>query len=45
MKDLISVDHHMKAVNTAPIEIDGAIIVRLSGYDSMDKEVEAAVMV
>ena len=34
----------MKAANRAPISIDGAIFLRLSGADSRGEIVEAAVM-
>ena len=44
MKDLIHVHHTMKAANTAPISIDGAIIIRLSGNSMTGETVEAAVM-
>ena len=45
MKDLIPVRHTMKAANTAPIKIDGAILLRLSGSDDEGSVHEAAVMV
>ena len=45
MKDLIEVDHRMEAANRAPIRIDGAIILRLSGIGDDGQSVEAAVMV
>ena len=35
----------MEAANAAPIIIDGAIILRLSGKNEKDEEVQAAVMV
>ena len=44
MKDLIGVHHAMEAANTAPINIDGAIILRLTGCSESGDEVEAAVM-
>ena len=43
--DLIPVNHNMKAANSAPIEIDGAILLRLSGQSSSGKSWEARVMV
>ena len=43
--DLIPVHHAMKAANTAPITIDGAVFIRLSGKSRDDREVEAAVVV
>ena len=43
-KDLIPVRHLMKAANRAPISIDGAIFLRLSGSDPGGEIVEAAVM-
>jgi hypothetical protein len=42
--DLIPVRHAMKAANAAPISIDGAILLRLSGRSKQDDYVEAAVM-
>jgi len=45
LTDLIRVTHQMQAANTAPIHIDGAILLRLSGCDQNNKEVEAGVMV
>jgi len=46
MADLIKVHHTMEAANAAPIEIDGAILLRLSGKnDKSDEEIHAAVMV
>ena len=45
LKDLIKVDHRMQAANRAPIRIDGAILIRLSGKDENGKSIEAAVMV
>jgi len=45
LRDLIPVRHSMKAANTAPIHIDGAILLRLSGLTKNGDEVEAAVMV
>ena len=44
LKDLIPVRHIMKAANTAPISIDGAILIRLSGTNTDGKQIEAAVM-
>ena len=44
LKDLIPVRHLMKAANTAPIAIDGAIFIRLSGTTTDDQQIEAAVM-
>ena len=44
-QDLIPVRHLMKAANTAPIAIDGAILIRLSGVTNAGDGVEAAVMV
>ena len=44
LKDLIPVHHMMKAANTAPINIDGAIFIRLSGTTSGGDQVEAAAM-
>ena len=43
-EDLIPVHHAMKAANTAPITIDGAILLRLSGVSKQGDVVEAAVM-
>ncbi len=43
-KDLIPVRHRMKAANTAPITIDGAILIRLSGVTNGGDNVETAVM-
>ena len=45
MRDLIPVEHVMKAANHAPITIDGAILLRLSGKSSEGRYFEAAVMV
>ena len=45
LKGLIHVRHLMKAVNTAPITIDSAILIRLSGVTNAWDNVEAAVMV
>ena len=42
--DLIPVRHAMKAANAAPISIDGAILLRLSGRSKQDALIEAAVM-
>jgi len=44
LKDLIPVRHNLKAANTAPIKIDGAILIRLSGTSDNGDCVEAAVM-
>ena len=44
MKDLIPVKHNLKAANTMPIKIDGAILIRLSGTNDSGDGVEAAVM-
>ena len=35
--DLIPVDHTMRAANRLPIKIEGAIILRLSGEDDEDE--------
>ena len=43
-RDLIPVRHQMKAANTAPIRVDGAIIIRLSGTTKHGDHVEAAVI-
>ena len=43
MKDLIPVKHNLKAANTMPIKINGAIIIRLSGTNDSGDGVEAAV--
>ena len=43
-KGLIPVRHIMKAANAAPIKIDGAILLRLSGHNKDGKDIEAAVM-
>ena len=45
MNDLIPVNHSMKAANKASINIDGAIILRLSGSDASGNVHEAAVLV
>ena len=45
MKDLVPVRHVMKAANCAEIEIDGAILLRLSGTSQDGSSYEAAVMV
>ena len=45
LKDLIKVDHRMQAANRAPIRIDGALLIRLSGKDENGESIEAAVMV
>ena len=45
LTDLIPVTHQMKAANAAPIHIDGAILLRLSGSDQAKNEIQAAVMV
>ena len=44
-KDLIPVRHAMKAANSAPITIDGAALLRLSGVSGDGDTVEARVMV
>ena len=44
-KDLIPVRHTMKAANRAPITIDGAILLRISGSSANGSEFEAAAMV
>lgn len=45
LDDLIKVDHQMEAANAAPIQIDGAILLRLSGTNDDGVEIQAAVMV
>jgi ribosomal protein L44E len=45
MKDLIPVRHTMRAANCVSIEIDGAVLLRLSGPSSEGEHYEAAVMV
>ena len=45
MKDLIPVRHSMRTANRAPITIDGAILLRLSGKSADGTEFEAAAMV
>ena len=46
LKDLIKVHHTLEAANTAPINIDGAILLRLSGIDNKNgREIQAKVMV
>ena len=45
MKDLIPVTHNMKAANSAPIYIEGAFLIRLSGKATNNKICEATVMV
>jgi len=45
MKDLIPVRHIMRAANRAPITIDGAVLLRLSGSSVEGANFEAAVMV
>ena len=45
MKDLIPVLHTMRAANRAPIAIDGAVLLRLSGSSAEGSNFEAAVMV
>lgn len=45
LSDLIEVHHTMEAANAAPIKIDGAILLRLSGKNGTDNEIQAAVMV
>ena len=44
-QDLIPVSHTMKAANTAPIKIDGATMIRLSGTTNDGETHEAAMMV
>ncbi len=44
-RDLIPVCHTMKSANRSQITIDGAIILRLTGYAEDGSEIEAAVMV
>ena len=43
LKDLVRVNHAMEATNTA--RIDGALLLRLSFFDSNGRLVQAAVMV
>ena len=45
MKDLIPVRHAMRAANRAPITIDGAVLLRLSGSSVEGSDFEAAAMV
>ena len=45
LRDLIPVNHNMKAANKAPIEIDGAILLHLNGESNDGGPWEAAVMV
>ena len=45
MKDLIPVRHAMRAANRAPITIDGAVLLRLSGSSAEGSNFEAAAMV
>ena len=45
MKDLLPVRHTMRAANRAAIEIDGAILLRISGESSNGTTYEAAAMV
>ena len=45
MKDLIPVRHTMRAANRASINIDGAILLRLSGMSAEGSNYEAASMV
>ena len=45
MDDLIRVHHKMEAANAAPILIDGAILLRLSGTSAKGVDIQAAVMV
>ena len=45
VKDLIPVKHRMKAANRVPIEIDGAILLRLTGVSRDGETLESAVMV
>ena len=44
MSDLIPVKHSMKAANSAPISIDGAIILKLEGYGLNNEKISASVM-
>ena len=44
MNDLIPVSHSMKAANSASIEIDGAVLLRLEGQSSEGKKYSASVM-
>ena len=43
--DLAQVHHTMEAANAAPIRIEGAILLRLTGLGENENEPEAAVMV
>ena len=45
MQDLIPVRHAMRAANRAPIKIDGAVLIRLSGLTAAGSHLEAAAMV
>ena len=45
MNDLLPVRHTMRAANRAPIEIDGAILIRFSGDSPQGTTYEAAAMV
>ena len=45
LNDLIRVNHRMEAVNMASIEIDGAILLRLTGQNKEGIEIQSAVMV
>ena len=45
MNDLIPVKHNMKAANRNQIQIDGAILIRLSGNSRYDESIACAVMV
>ena len=42
--DLIPVHHKMNSANKSPISIDGAVIIRLSGYTGDNVRIEAAVI-
>ena len=44
LKDLVPVRHMMKAENTGPISVDGAIFIRLSGTANDGQLIEAAVI-
>ena len=44
MNDLIPVSHSMKAANSASIEIDGAVLLRLEGQSFDGKKYSASVM-
>ena len=45
MTDLVQVHHRMSAANKQPIQIDGAIVLRLSGEGEHGTKYECAVMV